>query len=74
MSVEAYSLWETGRDRYAVTLGNQVLPILGYVALHADRSWRIERSGRNIKISYSSAAHAAKALVAMVEEQTTGGD
>jgi hypothetical protein len=63
VSDAAYRLWESGKDRFAVTQGRQVLPVLGYVSQNLDESWKIERAGKIFRVSYPSAADAARALI-----------
>jgi hypothetical protein len=41
-----YSLWPSGRNRFAVTPRHQVVPVLGYIHQDADDSWSIERAGK----------------------------
>lgn len=59
----AYTLWEIGKDRFAVTLGRQVVPVVGHVSRSKDASWTIERAGKILSEPYDSAAAAAKALI-----------
>ena len=42
----AYTLWESGRNRYLVTPGRKDFPVLGYVSQNADELWIIERAGK----------------------------
>ncbi len=43
MSYPAYSLWAAGKDRYAVTLNRDVIPVLGFVSRSAsNQKWNVE--------------------------------
>jgi hypothetical protein len=60
MTDTAYTLWEIGKDRFAVTVGRQVVPVVGQVSRSKDASWTIERAGKILSGPYDSAADAAK--------------
>ena len=58
-----YSLWESGKNRFAVTSGERVVPVLGYVTRKTDKVWMAEKRGKILPQIYPSVAHAAKALM-----------
>ena len=63
----AYTLWENGRNRYAVTLGRNAVPIVGIVRQTADELWTIQRAGKTSL--HRTADDAAKALVELVNAE-----
>lgn len=64
------TLWERGKNRYAVTPGPNPVPVLGYVSHWSDNKWHAERGGKFLPLAYESATQAAEALlsVAKMEE------
>ena len=58
-----YSLWESGPNRFAVTPAQSMVPVLGYVSLKAAGVWIAEKHGQILRVTYSSSAAAAKALL-----------
>jgi hypothetical protein len=69
----AYTLWESGKDRYVVTLGRQASPVLGYVSRNADELWSIERTAKILPSLHRTADDAAKALVRQVNAEKGAG-
>ncbi len=65
----AYTLWENGRNRYAVTLGRNAVPIVGIVRQTADDFWIIQRAGKILPALHRTADDAAKALVELVNAE-----
>lgn len=63
MSDATHRLWPSGRDRFAVTPRQQAAPVLGYVSRSSDASWKIERAGKILPVSYASSSDAAAALM-----------
>jgi hypothetical protein len=57
-----YSVWESGKDRFAITLGRRVVPVLGYVTRKSDDAWFAESHGRVHPVTYPSLMQAARAL------------
>ncbi len=56
-------LWPCGKDRYAVSPQQRVVPIWGYVNRTTDgRFWLIERAGSILPAAYFSATEAAQAI------------
>jgi len=63
MEVVRYNLRPCGKDRYAVTPSQHVVPIWGYVSLTKDQKfWIVERAGSILPVAYNSAMAAAKAI------------
>ena len=57
-----YSVWESGKDRFAITPGRRVVPVLGYVTRKSDDAWFAESHGRVLPRPYASLMEAAQAL------------
>ncbi|HMD50150.1 MAG TPA: hypothetical protein VKG79_13670 [Bryobacteraceae bacterium] len=57
-----YSVWESGKDRFAITPGHQVVPVLGYVTRKSEHAWFAESHGRVLPMAYPSLMQAARAL------------
>jgi hypothetical protein len=74
VSEAAYTLWESGKDRYVVTLGRQASPVLGYVRQNADELWITERAGKILPSLHRTADDAAKALVGQGNAETRRPD
>ena len=66
-----YKLWQTGKDRFAVTRDQHPAPVLGVVSRNGDESWKIERGGKILRAVYPSASDAARALVELAANETT---
>jgi hypothetical protein len=60
---DVYRLWENGKNRFAVTLGPQPVPVVGFVSQNADRTWIAECKGEILRPRYASADAAARELV-----------
>jgi len=58
-----YSLWESGKNRFVVTPGRSMVPVLGYVTRKTDKIWMAEKRGKILPAIYPSVADAAKALI-----------
>jgi len=63
-----YSLWTSGRDRFAVTPLGKASPILGYLCRKANKTWVAERAGVILPENYPSThltdTHEMKRVVA----------
>ena len=60
--LETYSVWESGKDRFAITPGRKMVPVLGYVTRKSDDAWFAESHGRVLPVAYPSLVEAAQAL------------
>ena len=58
-----YRLWKNGTKRFAVTLGQQPVPVVGFVSKNADSTWIAESGGKILPAKYASADDAARELV-----------
>lgn len=62
-----FRLWDNGKNRFAVTLEPNTVPVLGYVSRNSDKTWRAERGGAILPSNYKSVAEAAEALIELAQ-------
>ena len=70
---DVYRLWKNGKNRYAVTLGPQPVPVVGFVSQNADSTWIAECGGKILGAKYASADDAAMELVRQTVEKSSEG-
>jgi hypothetical protein len=60
-----YSLWLAGKNRFAVCVGRNVKPVIGYLIENADGTWLVEHGGKVLPENHRLLSTAAEVLLSL---------